>query len=59
MQFETSKQWQAIDRSEGTKGRSAFIRFEEEVEEGCLEQKLIGAAQEFKVVDVSLAAGPG
>ena len=53
MQFATGKLWQDTGKSKESKGRSAFIRFQEETGEGCFEQKCTGEEQEFEVVTVS------
>lgn len=42
-----------MGKSEGTKGKLAFIRFWEEVREDCLEQKITGGELEFGIVAVS------
>ena len=53
MQFGTSKLWGTTGKFEGTRGRSALIRFEEEIGEDGSEQKFTREEQECEAVVVS------
>ena len=55
LQFGAYRLWKTIGRSKETRGRPAFIRFQEEIGEDCFGQKFTGGEQSssLEVVVVS------